>query len=174
MVRSFVEQRPAVDETLKNLWQELGVELTNQDWETLVKIERVLKPLEEATKMLSKFDASISLVIPFVTAIVKSLEDASEDRGVLTWKRALKKNMEKRFSEIEETKHYTVATMLDSRSAQYNFHRILFLYALFQLTMHAGTNTIYTEEPKLSKKRRTTLSTKYVSLSGVSRYFIFV
>ena len=115
MARSFVELRPAVDETLKNLWQDLGVEITNHDWDIIEKIVSVLKPLEEATKMLSKSDASISLVIPFVTALIKSLEDTNQDRGVLTWKRALKKNVEQRFASIESNTHFTVATMLDSR-----------------------------------------------------------
>ena len=122
MARSFWDLRPAVDETLKNLWEDLGVELTNQDWGIIEKIIGVLKPLEEATKLLSKFEASISMVIPLVTAIIKSLEDRTEDRGVLTWKRALKKNMEDRFSTIESNVHYTVATMLDSRY-KHHFYR---------------------------------------------------
>ena len=122
MVSGFQKLRPAIDETLKNLWQDVGVELTNQDWTTIEKISRVLKPLEEATKLLSKFDASISMVIPFVTTILKSLEDQSEDRGVLTWKRALKKNLEERFSTIESNFHYTAATMLDSRY-KHHFYR---------------------------------------------------
>ena len=114
MVCSIVELKPALIQTLSDL-PEVGTEFTANDWDLMRKIIRVLKPFEEETRKLSKQDASISTVIPFVTMIIKSLEDTEEDRGVLTWKRALKKNIETRFSEIESQKHYTMATILDSR-----------------------------------------------------------
>ena len=66
--------------------------------------------------MLSKHDASISMVIPVVTMIINSLEmENPEDYGVLGEKRALKEGMETRFSGIEETEHYFVSTLLDTR-----------------------------------------------------------
>ena len=114
MINSFVETEDAVGPTLSKL-REIGVEFTRSEWDKMKQIVAVLKPLEEATKVLSKFDASISMVIPLVTALIKSLEVTHEDYGVMTWKRALRANIETRFSDIESNKHYAVATMLDSR-----------------------------------------------------------
>ena len=114
MIKSFVDNKPAVVQTLSNL-ADTGITFTDADWTIMGKIERVLKPLEEATKLLSKHDASISMVIPFVTTLLEDLKDKPEDRGILTWKRALRDNIEMRFADIENIKDYTVATMLDSR-----------------------------------------------------------
>ena len=115
MIKSFVHLKPAVVQTLSTLHEDIDVEFSESEWTKMKQIESVLKPLEEATKLLSKFDASISTVIPFVTAIIKDLECTPADHGVMTWKRALKKNIETRFSDIESNTHYTIATMLDSR-----------------------------------------------------------
>ena len=115
MITSFVDLKPAVVQTLSKLYDDIEVAFTEPEWTKMKQIKAVLKPLEEATKLLSKYDASISTVIPFVTAIIKDLECTPADHGVMTWKRALKKNIETRFSDIESNRHYAVATMLDSR-----------------------------------------------------------
>ena len=145
MIKSFVDTEDAVVQTLSKLRGEIGVQFTDAEWTTMGKIERVLKPLEEATKCLSSYDASISMVIPFVTGLVKSLEDAPEDHGVLTWKRALKNNIETRFCDIESNMHYTVGTMLDSRYKHYLFReedtfRATKDYAIEKLIAHLRTS----------------------------------
>ena len=121
MINSFVETEPAVVQTLSKLREDIGVQFSDAEWTTMGKIKSVLEPLEEATRLLSRFDASISMVIPLVTGLMKSLEDKPEDRGVLTWKRALRLNIETRFQDIEYINHYTVSTMLDSRYKHYFF-----------------------------------------------------
>ena len=99
------------------------VDLTTQDFKLMEKVVRVLQPFKEATLMLSKKDASISAAIPVTTLIITSLgkEDPRDDRGVLGMKRALKKNMETRFSNLEVQFHYTAATLLDSKWKHYFF-----------------------------------------------------
>ena len=118
MAKSFVDLWPAVVQTLSKL-RDIGVEFSQSEYDKLVLIVQVLQPLEETTKLLSKFDASISMVIPLVAGIMKSLEISPRDHGVITWKRALRDNIEERFADIELNKHYTVATMLDSRYKHY-------------------------------------------------------
>ena len=102
-------------------------ELTNQDWKLLEKVVIVLKPFKDATVMLSRHDASISLAIPIVTIIIDELEKENprEERGVLTMKRALKTSMETRFDYIhmiEENEHFIVSTFLDNKFKN-NFYR---------------------------------------------------
>ena len=52
----------------------------------------------DATDMLSSHDASVSMVIPFVTTVIESLEteNPAEERGVLTLKRSLATSMKER------------------------------------------------------------------------------
>ena len=59
----------------------------------------------------------------YLTALLFSNreKETPEDHGVLTWKRALKLNIEKRFQDIETNMHYTAATLLDSRYKHYMF-----------------------------------------------------
>ena len=99
------------------------VEFTQNDWKLLKKIVSVLKPFKEATLFLSKKDASISTAIPITTLVITSLEeeDPIDERGVLTLKRDLKKNMEERFGDLESQFHYTASTLLDSKFKHYFF-----------------------------------------------------
>ena len=98
-------------------------EITAAEFKTMKKVVRVLKPFEEATRELSKHDASISMAIPNVTSLIEDMEEeTSDDEGVLTMKRALKDAMEWRFENMEENKRYTISTMLDSRY-KHNFYR---------------------------------------------------
>ena len=67
------------------------------------KVLKALESFQDATKKLSKADACISQVIPFITTILERLEIArgSEDHGIITFKRALKDGMLERFEDIE-------------------------------------------------------------------------
>ena len=97
------------------------VEFTKQDWDLIPLVLTVLQPFQDATKMLSYQDASISLAIPIVTGIMKSLNVTHDDHGVKTMKRKLMENMGRRFAGIEEDDDYAVATLLDCKFKKYFF-----------------------------------------------------
>ena len=111
----MITLKPAIIQTLMDPSLNLDIDFSRQDWDKIEQVVKVLRPFEEATKMLQFRDASISMVIPIVTTILKSLNDSREDVGVLTMKRSLKKAMEERFKDIETNHHYTVATLLDCK-----------------------------------------------------------
>ena len=81
------------------------------------KVVTVLKPFEKATKLLQSNDASISLVIPVITTILKELDisPSNEDLGVKTMKRALKSAMLNRFCDIEKDEKFILASFCDPR-----------------------------------------------------------
>ena len=115
---SIKDQQPAVTKTIQNLAERNenlpDIEFSSQEWKRIGQVIKILRPFEEATKELSQHDASISLVIPNITAILQDLEEEeAEDVGVLTMKRALKHAMEHRFREVEQNVHYACATILD-------------------------------------------------------------
>ena len=115
MADSIWKLKPALVQILSDM-RDPPTDLTRQDWELLEKVIRVLKPFKEATEWLSKSDASISLGIPMITTIRKSLEVlAGIDRGVMGMKRNLTDAMDTRFAQMEETIHYSAATILDSK-----------------------------------------------------------
>ena len=112
MFQSFLGQRAAVNETTYKL--NLSTQLSADDWKKMKQVVKILKPFEEGTKLLSCHDASISMAISTVTTIMVSLEDETdEDIGVKGMMRKLKQNMEKRFGNMENVEHYTLATLLD-------------------------------------------------------------
>ena len=122
MLVSIVEQEAAVVQTIQNV-ENVPVYFTPNEWRLMRKVVGVLKPFHEITLMLSQHDASISMTIPTVTLIFKSLEEnPREDQGVLGLKRALKKGMDERFYDIETKEHFIVSTLLDSRYKKY-FYR---------------------------------------------------
>ena len=94
----------------------LPVKLTNSHWQLMIRVLRVLRPFEEATKEASFGDASIGIVIPLVNAIVRQLEDCDQDdEGVRSMKRQLLASISTRFGNIESSKHFVMATVLDPR-----------------------------------------------------------
>ena len=119
MLDSHVRLKPAIVHTLLNY--DAPVEFTNSDWHTMEKVVNVLRPFVDATEMLSSRDASISMAIPCVLSIMKTLDVTDEDQGVKTMKRDLKKSMEKRFDDMESNDDYAVATLLDSKYRKHFF-----------------------------------------------------
>ena len=99
MFESYLYLMPALVQTLSNV--DAPVEITKSDWELIKKVLKVLKPFQDATKMLSEHDASVSMAIPIITTIMKALEVSDEDQGVKTMKRALMRNMSIRFATFE-------------------------------------------------------------------------
>jgi hypothetical protein len=120
MLERILQLKPAIAATLLNL-PSCGIEFSAQDWNICEKLVRILGVFEEATKMLSGSDTCISSCIPIVTTIIKSLEIPTGDNEMMEMKRALKKSMEARFSDLETTDHYSVATLLDPRYKHYFF-----------------------------------------------------
>ena len=59
--------------------------------------------------------ASISIVIPYIRVLTRTLEKNENDSGVRTMKAELLKSLKTRFAGIEENKQLAVATMLDPR-----------------------------------------------------------
>ena len=77
---------------------------------------------EQATKMMSEGDASISLSIPVVTTIMLSLKvKKGQDLGVIQLKNGLADAMDRRFSSMESVPGYTVATATFVWTEQYVF-----------------------------------------------------
>ena len=114
--------KPAVVQTLSNLEDHDDIEFSSSEWKTIEKVIRVLEPFEEATKALSKHEAAISIAIPYVTSLIKSLEEeAQADYGVWTVRRNFREAMITRFSEMEENESYAIATLLDSRFKHHMF-----------------------------------------------------
>ena len=123
MLQRIVRLKPALVQTLINL-EDVGMEFNRNEWDTMEKVIRVLRPFEEATRWLSREDSSISMTIPIVTTIIKSLEtEASNDTGILTMKRNMKTAMEIRFKDIETEEHYTIATLLDTKFKRHFYRK---------------------------------------------------
>ncbi|XP_047135522.1 zinc finger BED domain-containing protein 4-like [Hydra vulgaris] len=119
MLERILHLKPAIAATLLK-FPSVGIEFSVQDWSLYEKVVRILSVFEEATKMLSGSDSCISSCIPIVTTIIKALE-TSGDVSVQKLKIAMKNAMEKRFSAIEKTEHYSVATLLNPKYKWYFF-----------------------------------------------------
>ncbi|XP_012558654.2 zinc finger BED domain-containing protein 4-like [Hydra vulgaris] len=120
MLERILHLKPAIAATLLK-FPSVGIEFSVQDWSLYEKVVRILSVFEEATKMLSGSDSCISSCIPIVTTIIKALETTSDDVSVQKLKIAMKNAMEKRFSAIEKTEHYSVATLLNPKYKWYFF-----------------------------------------------------
>ena len=122
MCESIHKTKPAVAQTLLNMGTDAPVEFNGRDWELLRKIVIVLKPFKDGTLWLSKSDAAISLAIPMITTIRKTLEViAGRDHGVMGMKRDLTDALDNRFMDMESNMHYAAATILDSKYKHYFF-----------------------------------------------------
>ena len=74
MLDSILRLKLALVKTLDELDDPPEVEITRQEWILIEKVVSVLQPFIDATLELSKQDASISTVIPFVTSIIEGLD----------------------------------------------------------------------------------------------------
>ena len=79
------------------------------------KVIKIMAPIEEVTKSISADAATVSVIIPFVRILSKTLSQNDEDSGVRTMKNEMKSSLMRRFSNIEENEKLTVATLLDPR-----------------------------------------------------------
>ena len=115
MLQRVLRLRPALVPAIANC-PDLDVELSNSEFALIEKVCKILTFFEQATKMMSEGDASISLSIPVVTTIMLSLKvKKGQDLGVIQLKNGLSDAMDRRFSTMESVPAYTVATFCDPR-----------------------------------------------------------
>ena len=121
LLDSYKRLKAPLISTLQSENVDAPVEFTKKDWELITQVLSVLQPFQDATKMLSLHDASISMGIPIVTMIMRSLNVTDADHGIKTMKRALMENMGRRFFGMEDDNDYAVATLLDCKYKKYFF-----------------------------------------------------
>ena len=90
-------------------------QLSGNQLDLINKIINALSPIEEVTKSISADATSISVIIPFLRIIRKTLDDHHQDSGIRTMKSEMKKSLEKRFAGVERNEKLTIATILDPR-----------------------------------------------------------
>ena len=110
MLKSVVEQKMAIAAYATD--GSIPV-LSPSNLDIADKIITVLSPIEEITKNVSEDSAPISLVIPLVRALSKTLQQCDDDVGVRGMKRAMLASLQRRFTDIEETDFLVLATLLN-------------------------------------------------------------
>ena len=113
MFESVLEQKTA----LAAYCAETGSiqQLTPHQLELMKKCVDVLSPVEEITRSISADLASISIVIPYIRILTRTLEKNTNDSGIQTMKGELLKSLKCRFAGVEERKELALATLLDPR-----------------------------------------------------------
>ena len=89
--------------------------VTPNQIELIRKLVAVLEPVEEITKMISTDAASISVLIPLVKILQKTLNKHDDDSGIQTMKTEMLTSLERRFDDIEQSELPLIATCLDPR-----------------------------------------------------------
>lgn len=87
--------------------------LTPNQWDLVEKTVAVLNPVEEITQSLSTEVASVSLIIPFIRAFRRTLEDHDNDRRIRTMKSEMLDSLNRRYGDAESNKALVLATLLD-------------------------------------------------------------
>ena len=89
--------------------------LTPHQWDLIDKIVAVLDPVEEITRSISTEVASVSLIIPFIRAFRRTLENHDNDRGIRTMKSEMLTSLNRRYGDVESNESLVLATLLDPR-----------------------------------------------------------
>lgn len=91
--------------------------LTNNQLDILQSVLELLQPFEEITRSMSNENSIISDVIPTIATLKRYLSSAKIEvlYGVGSMKEELINGISTRFSLVESTKNYTIATILDPR-----------------------------------------------------------
>ena len=97
-------------------------QLTPHQLELMRKCVDVLSPIEEFTRSISSDLASISIVIPYIKILTRTLKKNDNDSGIHTMKGELIKSLKSRFAGIVERKELCLAALLDPRFKD-NFFR---------------------------------------------------
>ena len=85
----------------------------------------ILSPIEEITRSISARLASISIVIPYIRVLIRTLERNEDDVGVRTMKAQILHSLRSRFAGVEDRKELALATILDPRFKDKFFGGIL-------------------------------------------------
>ena len=113
MFQSIVEQKMALAAYCAE--NDSIQQLSTYQLVLIKKCVDILSPIEEVTRSISARLASISIVIPYVRVLIRTLEKNDEDSGVRTMKGQILHSLRSRFAGIEERKELALATMLDPR-----------------------------------------------------------
>ena len=109
MLQSIVEQKMAIAAFVS----ENDISILNQTQLDLAnKVIKVLEPIEEITKSVL---ACISVIIPLVRALTKTLSHNGDDYGVCRMKAEMLQSIERRFADVEEKEVLVLATIIDPR-----------------------------------------------------------
>ena len=113
LLERLIEQRQAI--CAPEIECRVNSELTNQQWQLVEKVVKVLKPFEEATVAVSSEGTSAALTIPIVNSLTHFLRNTAkdDDKGVQTMKRKMLSSLNTRFASMETNKLYVLPTMLD-------------------------------------------------------------
>ena len=79
------------------------------------KIITVLTPMDEITNSISADASSISVVIPFLRMLTKTLEKEHHDEGVRQMKRGMLRSLCSRYDDVEDYEYLVLATLLAPR-----------------------------------------------------------
>ena len=90
-------------------------QLTPRQIDIANKVIKVMTIIEEVTRSISADAATVSVIIPFVRIVSKSLSQSDDDTGVRTMKNEMKSSLMRRFADVEDNQYLTVATLLDPR-----------------------------------------------------------
>ena len=90
-------------------------QLTQNQLNLANKVVQVLVPIDEITKSVSLDSAAVSVIIPFVRILSRTLDQNEEDSGVRTMKADMKASLAKRYVDVEKNDKLTIATILDPR-----------------------------------------------------------
>ena len=75
----------------------------------------ILSPIEEVTCSIAAKLAGISIVVPYIHVLTRTLEKNEDDCGVCTMKGQILHYLKSHFAGIEEKEQLALATMLDPR-----------------------------------------------------------
>ena len=94
------------------LYSHALVYLRNQ-WDLVEKILTILNPVEEITQSILTEVASVSLIILFIRAFQRTLEDHDNDRGIRTMKGEMLDSLNRKPGDAESIETLVLATLLD-------------------------------------------------------------
>ena len=114
------------------------------------KVIEVLDPVEEITKNISADTAPISVIIPLVRVLHKTLQQNDCDIGVRGMKNGMLTSLQRRFAKIEEIDFLVIATLVGPRFKDKSFSNVTFRQnapALFKSLYIFEQNDCHLEEP---------------------------
>ena len=112
MIQSVIEQKVA----LAAYATEHGIaQLSAHQLDLANKVVAALLPVEEITKSISADAASVSVVLPYIRMLTKSLEKHHDDDGVQGMKREMLKSLRRRYGDAESNEFLVLSSILDPR-----------------------------------------------------------